>query len=101
MNFAPQKFFIGLIDFFSILLLGTLLTYLLDGRGGIGPAGGLLCHARRCASLGRLPLRELSLRPPGLLGRLLAGRVLRLGPALYAARPPSTLARPRPDLAGV
>lgn len=29
MNFEPQKFFIGLIDFFSILLPGALLTYLL------------------------------------------------------------------------
>jgi hypothetical protein len=34
MNFDPQKFFIGLIDFFSILLLGTLLTYLLMGEAG-------------------------------------------------------------------
>lgn len=29
MNFDPQKFFIGLMDFFSILLPGALLTYLL------------------------------------------------------------------------
>ena len=29
MNFDPQKFFIGLIDFFSILLPGALLTYVL------------------------------------------------------------------------
>ena len=29
MNFEPQKFFIGMIDFFSILLPGALLTYLL------------------------------------------------------------------------
>jgi hypothetical protein len=28
MNFEPQKFFIGLIDFFSILLPGAVLTYL-------------------------------------------------------------------------
>ena len=34
MNFDPQKFFIGLIDFFSILLLGRLLTYLLMGEAG-------------------------------------------------------------------
>lgn len=26
MNFAPQNFFIGLMDFFSILLPGALLT---------------------------------------------------------------------------
>jgi hypothetical protein len=36
MNFEPQKFFIGLMDFFSILLPGALLTYLL--RGEAGPA---------------------------------------------------------------
>lgn len=28
MNFEPQKFFIGLVDFFSILMPGALLTYL-------------------------------------------------------------------------
>jgi hypothetical protein len=28
MNFEPQKFFIGLVDFFSIFMPGTLLTYL-------------------------------------------------------------------------
>jgi 8-oxo-dGTP pyrophosphatase MutT (NUDIX family) len=30
MNFDPAKFFIGLIDFFSIILPGALLTYLLN-----------------------------------------------------------------------
>ena len=34
MNFDPQKFFIGLMDFFSILLPGALLTYLLMGEVG-------------------------------------------------------------------
>ena len=34
MTFDPQKFFIGLTDFFSILLLGALLTYLLMGEVG-------------------------------------------------------------------
>lgn len=29
MNFEPQKFFIGLIDFFSILLPGALLTFMI------------------------------------------------------------------------
>ena len=33
MNFEPQKFFIGLMDFFSILLPGALLTYFLQGTG--------------------------------------------------------------------
>lgn len=36
MNFDPQKFFIGLMDFFSILLPGALLTWLLMGE--VGPA---------------------------------------------------------------
>lgn len=35
MNFEPQKFFIGLMDFFSILLPGALLTYLLMGNVGL------------------------------------------------------------------
>lgn len=34
MNFEPQKFFIGLMDISSILLLGALLTYLLMGEVG-------------------------------------------------------------------
>jgi 8-oxo-dGTP pyrophosphatase MutT (NUDIX family) len=36
MNFEPQKFFIGLMDFFSILLPGALLTWLLMDE--VGPA---------------------------------------------------------------
>ena len=34
-NFEPQKFFIGLMDFFSILLPGALLTYLLWMQGPV------------------------------------------------------------------
>jgi ADP-ribose pyrophosphatase YjhB (NUDIX family) len=34
MNFEPQKFFIGLMDFFSILLPGALLAYLLMPEWG-------------------------------------------------------------------
>lgn len=34
MNVEPQKFFIGLMDFFSILLPGALLTWLLMGEMG-------------------------------------------------------------------
>lgn len=34
MNFDPQKFFIGLMEFFSILLPGALLTYLFMGEAG-------------------------------------------------------------------
>jgi hypothetical protein len=33
-NFEPQKFFIGLTDFFSVLLPGALLTFLLMGEVG-------------------------------------------------------------------
>jgi NUDIX domain len=36
MNFEPQKFFIGLMDFFSIVLPGALLTFLLMPK--VGPA---------------------------------------------------------------
>ena len=35
MDFAPEKFFIGLVDFFSTLLPGVLLTYLL--KDDVGP----------------------------------------------------------------
>ncbi len=34
MNFEPEKFFIGLMDFFSILLPGALLTYLMMDQVG-------------------------------------------------------------------
>ena len=41
MNFEAQKFFIGLMDFFSILLPGALLTYLLMGEvGSVVPRNG-------------------------------------------------------------
>ncbi len=36
MSFNPQNFFIGLMDFFSILLPGALLTWLLMDE--VGPA---------------------------------------------------------------
>lgn len=81
MNFDPQKFFIGLMDFFSILLPGALLTYLLMGEMGSVVLGDRYCQARRRASLGCLPVRELPLRPPGLPARLLAGRVLQFDEA--------------------
>lgn len=35
MNFEPQKFFIGVIDFFSILLPGILITYFI--KDDVGP----------------------------------------------------------------
>jgi ADP-ribose pyrophosphatase YjhB (NUDIX family) len=34
MNFAPEKFFIGLMDFFTILLPGAMLTYFVHDRLG-------------------------------------------------------------------
>ena len=42
MGFEPQKFFIGLVDFFSILLPGALLTYLCKDWVAVkvGMAGG-------------------------------------------------------------
>jgi len=33
MTFEPQKFFIGLMDLFTIVLPGALLTYFLQGTG--------------------------------------------------------------------
>jgi ADP-ribose pyrophosphatase YjhB (NUDIX family) len=39
MSFEPEKFFIGLMDFFSILLPGALLTYLLKDLWGPGLFG--------------------------------------------------------------
>ena len=39
MNVDPQKLFIGLMDFFSILLPGALLTYLLMGEVGSAVLG--------------------------------------------------------------
>lgn len=41
MGFEPQKFFIGLMDFFSILMPGALLTYLVIGSVGEASSGGL------------------------------------------------------------
>ncbi len=40
MSFDPQKFFIGLMDFFSILLPGALLTFILMGDVGSVVLGG-------------------------------------------------------------
>ena len=34
MNFEPQKFFIGLVDFFTILMPGAMLTYVVKDWGG-------------------------------------------------------------------
>jgi 8-oxo-dGTP pyrophosphatase MutT (NUDIX family) len=35
MNFEPQKFFIGLMDFFTILLPGALFTYLVEEKSWV------------------------------------------------------------------
>lgn len=40
MNCDPQKFFMGLMDFFSILLPGALLTFILMGDAGSVVLGG-------------------------------------------------------------
>jgi 8-oxo-dGTP pyrophosphatase MutT (NUDIX family) len=53
MNLDPQKFFIGLMDFFSILLPGALLTYLLMGEVGpvvLGSRYGQLAGAESWAA---------------------------------------------------
>ncbi len=39
MNFEPQKFFIGLMDFFTILLPGAILTFLVMDEAGPGVLG--------------------------------------------------------------
>ena len=44
MNFDPQKFFIGLMDFFSILLPGALLTYALMDKVGPDVLGERYCQ---------------------------------------------------------
>ena len=37
MNFEPQKFFVGLIDFFSVLLPGSIVAFLLNASGAPAP----------------------------------------------------------------
>jgi ADP-ribose pyrophosphatase YjhB (NUDIX family) len=44
MNFEPEKFFIGLLDFFSVLLPGALFTYLLLGDLKPKDLGGNACQ---------------------------------------------------------
>jgi 8-oxo-dGTP pyrophosphatase MutT (NUDIX family) len=44
MDFVPDKFFVGLFDFFSILLPGALLTYLLKGYVGPKLVGDRYCE---------------------------------------------------------
>lgn len=86
MNLDPQKI-IGLMDFFSILLPGARLTWLLMDEVGPVVLGDRYAKLDGAHSLGRLPVRELSFRPLGLLARILAGRVLRLGAAPHAEHP--------------
>jgi hypothetical protein len=53
MNLVPQKLFIGLMDFFSILLPGALLTYLLMDEAGtvvLGDSYGKLAGAEAWAA---------------------------------------------------
>jgi hypothetical protein len=64
MNFDPQKFCIGLMDFFSILLLGALLTLLLMGEMGPvilakheQPITDTICHDQTASSWHRIPAR--------------------------------------------
>jgi hypothetical protein len=55
------------MDFFSILLPGALPTYLLMDNVGPLVLGDRYFQTRRCGSLGRLPVRELSFWPPVFL----------------------------------
>jgi hypothetical protein len=52
MDFEPQKFFIGVIDFFSILLPGAALTFLFKDHVGsqvLGKRYGTLQGDQRAA----------------------------------------------------
>jgi hypothetical protein len=63
MSFEPEKFFIGLMDFFSILLPGALLTYLvMDETGSAVLARRAIFQARErsCNSLRAFGLHGLS-----------------------------------------
>ena len=44
MNFEPQKFYVGLIDFFSILLPGAVFTYLVKDTAGSLVLGNGYCQ---------------------------------------------------------
>jgi 8-oxo-dGTP pyrophosphatase MutT (NUDIX family) len=63
MNFEPQKFFIGLIDFFSILLPGALLTFLLKDDLGV-------------RLLGAVRYREVAQGSPGWIAFLFSSYLL-------------------------
>jgi 8-oxo-dGTP pyrophosphatase MutT (NUDIX family) len=47
MNFEPQKFFIGLVDFFSILMPGAVLTYIAKDRVAFALLGQQSFHLDR------------------------------------------------------
>jgi hypothetical protein len=63
LNFDLQKFFIGLMDFFSILLPGSLLTWLLMGEVARSCWGiampSALAHKPRPPSCSQLSLGHL------------------------------------------
>lgn len=66
MSFEPQKFFIGLLDFFSILLPGALLTYLMMDE--VGP---VVLGDNRCLNLAGAEGWALFLFTSYLCGHLL------------------------------
>jgi hypothetical protein len=92
-KFDPQKFFTGLMDFFSILLPGALLTYLLMGK--VGPVVlGVVTPNLPAQKPGPSSFsRAIFSAPSAFLARLLAGRVLRLGAPLRAEYTIAMLAR--------
>src|SRR5689334_14206807 len=71
MNLEPQKNFIGLMDFFSVLPADALPSYQLMDKDC---AGGALCQAHRHRSVDHLPVREPAVRPscPSALRELMA-----------------------------
>jgi 8-oxo-dGTP pyrophosphatase MutT (NUDIX family) len=52
MNFEPEKFFIGLTDFFSVLLPGAVLTYLLMHSPSLAPVMEALFHEPTADAVG-------------------------------------------------
>lgn len=84
MNCDMQKLFIGLMDLSLILLPGALLTYPLMGETGPAVLGDRYATLAGVQAWAALPLRQLSLRPPGFAARLTAERTVRMGPTLHA-----------------
>ena len=104
MNIDPEKLFICLMDFFSILLPGALLTYLLMGPVALGDRYAKLAGAQALAAF--LFASYLFGHLVFLLGSWLDefydwARRYALNTQIALPRPPVAMDRPHPDLAGV